>query len=72
MSLDMMLKYMVNKIGIPLPDAVKMVTTNPARALGIDNSKGRLVTGRQADIVVLDKALSIKMVILSGQIITQL
>jgi N-acetylglucosamine-6-phosphate deacetylase len=32
-----------------------MVTTNPAKCLGIDDRKGRIAEGYDADIVVADK-----------------
>ena len=39
----------------PFEDALRMVTVNPARCLGIDDRKGRIKTGYDADIVIADK-----------------
>ncbi len=40
---------------LPFEEALKMVTTNPAKCLGIDDRKGRIREGYDADIVVADK-----------------
>ena len=40
--------------GLSLPEVLAMATINPARALKLDDRKGRLAVGRPADISVLD------------------
>lgn len=48
--------------GLALERAVALVTANPARVLGLDRpewgGKGRIATGTDADLVVLDEALN--------------
>jgi hypothetical protein len=39
---------------VSLPEAVKMVTLHPARAVGLDHRIGSLAVGKQADIAVVD------------------
>lgn len=57
-------------IGIPLADAVKAASTNPARVLGIDNRAGDLEIGKDANIVILNKKdLSIEQIIFKGNLI---
>lgn len=56
-------------IGIPLETAVMMSTKNPAQTVGIYNKKGSLTVGKTADIVILNKDLSVKTVILRGKIL---
>lgn len=41
-------------LGMTLPDVVATVTSNPARLLGLSDSIGALLPGREADISVLD------------------
>ncbi len=41
-------------LGLSLPQVIAMTTINPARALGIDRSKGSLGPGMDADISVLE------------------
>jgi N-acetylglucosamine-6-phosphate deacetylase len=57
------------KFGIPLNDAVKAASLNPARAAGISDTVGSLSVGKQADILVLNKELEIQHIILDGKII---
>jgi N-acetylglucosamine-6-phosphate deacetylase len=58
LTLDRALRNIVT-LGIPLADAVRMLTTNPAKLLGIEFKKGALRTGADADIVLLDQNLQI-------------
>ena len=58
LTLDCALRNIV-ALGIPLADAVRMLTTNPAKLLGIEFKKGALRTGADADIVLLDQNLQI-------------
>jgi N-acetylglucosamine-6-phosphate deacetylase len=58
LTLDRALRTVVG-LGIPLQDAVRMLTTNPAKLLGIEFKKGTLRTGADADIVLLDENLQV-------------
>jgi len=54
--------------GIPLEAALKAATINPARSVGLDHVVGSLSTGKQADLLVLQKDLSLQHVILAGRV----
>jgi N-acetylglucosamine-6-phosphate deacetylase len=58
LTLDRALRNVVG-LGIALPDAVRMLTTNPAKLLGIEFKKGTLRAGADADIVLLDEKLQV-------------
>jgi N-acetylglucosamine-6-phosphate deacetylase len=58
LTLDRALRNVV-ALGIPLQDAVRMLTANPAKLLGIEFKKGALRTGADADIVLLDENLQV-------------
>jgi N-acetylglucosamine-6-phosphate deacetylase len=58
LTLDRALGNIVG-MGIPLADAVRMLTANPAKLLGIEYKKGALRTGADADIVLLDEGLQV-------------
>ena len=47
-----LVRTMVEQVEVPLHQAVQMATQNPARALGIDKTKGSLAIGADADLVV--------------------
>ena len=48
------LKNLVENAMVPFDYAINSCTINPARCLGVDDRKGRLRAGYDADIVVLD------------------
>ena len=48
------LQVVVEKAGVPFEYAINSCTLNPARALGMDDRKGKICTGYDADIVVLN------------------
>lgn len=53
------LRILVEKAMVPFDAALNACTLNPARLLGVDNRKGKLVAGHDADIVVLNDDYSI-------------
>jgi len=63
------LRRAVQIAGIPLEQAVGCATLNPARSIGIDKEYGSLDIGKYADIVLLDKELSIKYIIKKGRLV---
>jgi N-acetylglucosamine-6-phosphate deacetylase len=58
LTLDRALRNIVN-LGVPLADALRMLTLNPATLLGIEFKKGSLRPGADADILLLDEGLNI-------------
>ena len=56
--------------GIPLEDAVRAASYNPAQSIGMDNRIGTLDVGKDATMILLDqKDLSIKKIIFHGKVI---
>lgn len=53
-------------LGIPLMDAVRMATLNPARLLGQEKRKGIIAPGADADLVLLDENLAVRGVVCRG------
>lgn len=70
-SLSEGVKVMVEKVGLSLEEAVKMVTVNPARILGLYD-RGVLEYGKRADIVVLDHNFNVLMTIVKGKVVFKL
>lgn len=66
---DRLVRTMVEEAGIPLIDAVRMITATPARILGVDASMGALLAGNDADIVIFDERINIKMTMVNGNIV---
>ncbi|MEI8201089.1 MAG: N-acetylglucosamine-6-phosphate deacetylase [Eubacteriales bacterium] len=55
------------EFGIPLESAVRAASFNPAGSAGLDQQIGSIATGKRADLLLLDKNLSIVQVICGGQ-----
>jgi beta-aspartyl-dipeptidase (metallo-type) len=53
--------------GFPLEDVLKMVTSNPAKRVGIYQSKGSIEEGKDADLLILSSDLKIESVMAKGQ-----
>lgn len=56
-SADDLLRVMWQKAGIPLEDCVYMMTAAPARIMKLDDRKGALQPGYDADVVLMDEQL---------------
>ena len=63
---NLLVRNTVNLAGVSLQDAVKMATLTPATILKIDNAKGSIDTGKDADIVVFDEEINVRMTIVEG------
>lgn len=70
-SMDTILKNAVKQVGIPLTDAVKMTSSTPAKVIGIDNRKGYIKENYDADLVLFDKDINIKKVMVNGNFIKE-
>ena len=68
-TMDVLVRTMVKKAGIPLEDAVRMASETPARLIGVDDRKGALSKGKDADVIILDKELNIRCVWSMGKIV---
>lgn len=66
---DRLVRTMTRIAEIPLIDAIKMITANPARMLNIQEQKGVLSVGKDADIVMFDKDIAVLTTIVAGRIV---
>jgi len=64
---DRLVWNMKNLAGVPLLDAVRMITYNPASLMRIHNRKGVLAPGKDADICIFDDDINIKAVLVNGE-----
>lgn len=54
-TLEKELVNLVRLVGIPLEHALRIASQNPATELGLQNRKGRLAAGMDADLICLDR-----------------
>jgi len=64
---EIALKFM-KYTGCSFIDAVNSASLNPAKVLGIDDKKGRIKVGWDADIVLIDNDLKVKTTLVNGNI----
>ena len=58
-----------NTLGISFVDAVDCATINPARCLGVDDRKGSIEVGKDADLIVVDENFNVYMTICRGKVV---
>lgn len=66
---DRLVYNMISMAGVPLTDAVTMITATPANIMGVSAHKGSLVPGRDADVVIFDEQINIDTTIVNGRIV---
>lgn len=66
---DRLVRTMVKAGEVPLTDAVKMITSTPARILNVSDNKGSLMKGKDADIVIFDGDINIGMTMVRGEVV---
>ena len=52
--LNQMMAILVNVVGIPMAEAIRMASLTPARVIGADQRKGSLEVGKDADIAIFN------------------
>lgn len=62
---DRLVRVAVQEAGIPITEAVKMITATPARIMGL-SQKGTLAKGYDADVVVFDDDVRVQLVYARG------
>ncbi|HKF53252.1 MAG TPA: N-acetylglucosamine-6-phosphate deacetylase [Candidatus Acidoferrales bacterium] len=65
LTLDRAVQHMV-RLGVPLIEAIRMATYNPAQRIGMEARKGVLASGADADFVLLTPELKIANVFARG------
>jgi N-acetylglucosamine-6-phosphate deacetylase len=66
---DRLVRTAITLGGFSLEDAVRMMTLTPARIMHIDDRKGAIRCGADADLVIFDKDITIQRTIINGKTI---
>ena len=66
---DRLVRTMVFEAGVPLLEAVRMITATPARILGVGDRKGSLAVGKDADIVIFDDDIFVAATVVGGRVV---
>ncbi|MDF7816057.1 N-acetylglucosamine-6-phosphate deacetylase [Runella sp. MFBS21] len=68
-TFDRLVRNMVFMADVSLLEAVKMASTTPARIMGVGEKKGSLAKGKDADIVIFDKDITVSMTMVEGRVV---
>lgn len=63
---DTLIKFMVEKVGTTLKDAVWMASATPAKIMGVYDKVGSLEKGKYANILIIDRNYDIDRIFLKG------
>ena len=68
LTMDLAVRNAVTMLSVGLPQAVRMASLNPAAVLGLDDRKGRIAEGFDADLVLLDENLNVVRTWVGGEV----
>lgn len=66
---DRLVRTMIQMADVSLLDAIRMISATPARIMNVENKKGSIAVGKDADIVIFDQNIDVKKTIVGGRII---
>ncbi len=66
---DRLIRTMIKLAEIPMVDALRMMSETPAKILNIQEHKGTIAKGKDADIIIFDEEINIATTIVSGKIV---
>lgn len=68
---DRLVRTMMTMAGVSLVDTIQMITETPARIMGIQDKKGSLQIGKDADILIFDESIAVQMTMVKGRVVYQ-
>ncbi|MCF7875909.1 N-acetylglucosamine-6-phosphate deacetylase [Candidatus Bipolaricaulota bacterium] len=69
LTMESALKNYIEFTGIPLAEAIKTVTLNPAKLLGREKEIGSMEPGSKADLVTFDEEFRVDRTIIDGEVV---
>ena len=66
LTMDTALKNVLQHAQMPLHDVVRLLSLNPAKRIGVDDTMGSLTPGKAANLVLLSDDLDVKAVYVQG------
>lgn len=68
-TLNQCVRNVHQQVGVPLLEAVKMASLNPARAIGFVDRLGSIAVGKDASLAVIDEQVNVYMTLVKGRIV---
>ncbi|MBN1435737.1 MAG: N-acetylglucosamine-6-phosphate deacetylase [Sedimentisphaerales bacterium] len=67
LTMDRAFRNAISMLNVDLPTAARITSATPAKVLRIDHQKGKIQTGFDADLVLLDPKLNVRQTFVAGQ-----
>jgi N-acetylglucosamine-6-phosphate deacetylase len=64
-------RNLIRDLDIPLAQAIKMASYNPAKVLGLSNRLGSIEAGKDASLIVIDEEVNVYLTLVKGKIVYQ-
>jgi N-acetylglucosamine-6-phosphate deacetylase len=68
-TLDAALRNVLSFAGLSLSEGLRMATATPAEAMGWAGRKGALALGADADVILLDESLDVRLTMVAGRVV---
>lgn len=68
-TFDALVRNMVKMADVPLIEAIEMATLTPATIMKLEDRKGSIETGKDADVVVFDENINVYKTIIKGKLV---
>lgn len=68
-TFDRLVRNMIYVAGVNLPEAIRMASTTPARIMKVDDKKGSIAVGKDADIIIFDDQIQVSTTIVNGSVV---
>ena len=68
-TLELCVRNVNQLVGVPLNEAVKMASLNPARSIGLAASVGSIAVGKEANLVVMDADVNVYATLVKGRVV---
>jgi N-acetylglucosamine-6-phosphate deacetylase len=68
-TMDGCLRTMVQQVGIPMHEAVRMASFNPAKVIKLDKSIGSIEIGKEANLAIIDDSFNVHVTIVKSKVV---
>ena len=68
-TMDVCVKNGMEQMYLSISDSIRMASLTPAKIIGVDDRKGSLEKGKDADIVIFNKNINVQKTLVKGKIV---
>ena len=68
-TMDQCVRNVHRQVNVPLAEAVKMASYNPARVMGLTSRIGSLAVGKDANLAVIDEDVNVHLTMVKGKVV---